>query len=162
MQSVLMYICVGLMLLFGVCAVMNDSILKSAIYLALASASLASLMFLLGATWSAVFELSVCSGLVTVIFISGISLSNEPHNEEERKAINKKRHRFLPALLIIVGAGIVAVVYTIGYTVPPTAAAGADFREILWNTRQADIWGQIAVVLCGGLAVSTLFKGVNR
>ena len=60
-----------LMLVFGIYAVMEHSILRSAIGLALSSAALAVTFYALGAPIASVFELSVCSGLVTVIFISG-------------------------------------------------------------------------------------------
>ena len=33
-----------------------------------------------------------------------------------------------------------------------------DFRETFWNSRQADILGQIAAILAGGIAVVVLFR----
>ena len=65
MEAVI-YICLGLMLICGVLAVMLRSLIKSAI--ALAGASHAGhIMYTLDSVWAAIFELSVCSGLVTVI-----------------------------------------------------------------------------------------------
>lgn len=148
-----------LMLVFGVYAVMDRSILRSAIGLALASACLSVAFYAMGAHFASVFELSVCSGLVTVIFISGISLSHSPKVELQNEYKDKERNKFLPLLLIIIGAALVVLALTLGLT-PQTIQPvdSAKFRDIFWNTRQADVFGQIAAILCGGVAVAVLFR----
>lgn len=162
-MEVVGYICAGLMLCCGTYAVMNRSILRSAIGLALSSAALAALLYALGAKLAAVVELSVCSGLVTVIFIAGISLSHSPKVALQQEYRDRERSRALPFLLIGVGAGLVALALALGYE-SPGIAAELDMRvqEALWNTRQADIWGQIAAILCGGVAVAVLFREERR
>lgn len=155
------YTCLGLMLIFGVSAVMFRSMTKSAIALAAASASLGILMYALGSIWAAVFEISVCSGLVTVIFISAISLSNADKKDLESVYQTKKQMFILPIVLIIGGVLLVLAAMAIHFSLPDgslVAQATEKFQEIFWNTRQADIWGQIIVVLTGTIAVVVLFK----
>ena len=160
METVI-YICLGLTLISGVMAIMLRSMTKSAIALAVSSAMLGLIMYLLGSTWAALFEVSVCSGLVTVIFISAISLSNVEKKDLEKVFEDKKRKRFLPPVLII--SGVVLVVFAIAAKISLPSAntavkAADDLRELLWNSRQVDIWGQIIVILTGSVAVVVLFK----
>ena len=158
-MEVIIYVSLVFLLIFCVMAVMSHSILKSAVYLALASVMLGVIMYVLGAHWAAVFEISVCSGLVTVIFISAISLSKIKHDEIQKLYEHKKRSAFLPAVLIIGGVLIAAAAMAADFTLPDAAAAlSEEFRETLWNTRQADILGQIIAILAGGMAVVVLFQ----
>jgi len=149
------------MLIFGVMAVMFRSMIKSAIALAAASVMLGIIMYELNSVWSALFEVSVCSGLVTVIFISAISLSNTDKKDVEKQYMDKKRMKYLPVIMIVSGIILTVVAMAIGFSPvsPAPAAEVADnFREILWNHRQADIWGQIIVVLTGSVSVVVLFR----
>jgi NADH-quinone oxidoreductase subunit J len=156
----IIYICLGLMLVSGVLAVMFNSLIKSAIALAAASISLGIVLFELGAVWAALFEISVCSGLVTVIFVSAISLSNAEKKDIARQYEDKSRMKLLPFLLIAAGIGLVLAAALAGGLLPPVrpSSSAIDFREIFWNYRQADIWGQIIVVLAGATAVVVLFR----
>jgi len=56
--------------------VMTRSLLRSAIGLALTSVILTIIMFRLNSHFAAVFELSVCAGLISVLFVSTISLTH--------------------------------------------------------------------------------------
>lgn len=156
-------ICAVFMLGFGVYGVVSRSILRSAIGLALASAALASMLFAMGARLAAVFELSVCSGLVTVIFIAGVSLSHSPKVELQTEYRDQERNRYLPVLLISAGAVMVLGGLLLGgEPLVFTADRGGDVREVFWHSRQADVWGQIAAILCGGVAVAVLFREERR
>lgn len=155
------YICLGLMFICGVLAVMFRSMLKSAIALAIASAMLAIIMYLLGSVWAAMFELSVCSGLITVIFISAISLSRTEKKDLPELYEDKKRMAFLPAVLIISGVVLIFIVASQIFWLPaaiPVTEVADTFRKVLWTNRQADIWGQVIVILTGALTVVALFK----
>jgi NADH-quinone oxidoreductase subunit J len=63
--------------LFAIVAIELKDLIKSAISLGVASALLAAIFFLLGAPFAAVFELSVCAGLVTVLLLSAVSMTVE-------------------------------------------------------------------------------------
>lgn len=154
-------ICISLafLLVFCVLAVVSNSLLKSAIFLALASAMLGIIMYLLGAGWAAVIEVSACSGLVTVIFISAISLSKMKKDEVQKLYSDKKRMKYLPVFLIVGGIAIIVLALAKDFTLISTAEkAVEDFRDVFWNTRQADILGQIVTILVGGIAVFVLFR----
>lgn len=160
-MEIIIYICLGLMLIFGVMAVMLHSMTKSAIALAGASAALGIIMYEMGSVWAALIEISVCSGLVTVIFISAISLSNMEKKELEKVYEDKKRMSLLPLILIVSGAVLVIAAVALGGALPNAEHAVSttgDLREILWNNRQADIWGQIIIMITGSAAVVVLFR----
>ena len=75
----------------GICAVLAvhlRDILRAAISLAVLSVVLAAIFFKLGAPYAGAFELSVCAGLVTVLFVAAISSAavkepEQPEQEEE-------------------------------------------------------------------------------
>lgn len=158
MDKIIIYCCLGIMLVCGVLAVMLRSIIKDAICLAAASAALGVIMYTLGATWAAVFEVSVCSGLITVIFISGISLSHDTKSDVRKEYDDTRRMAWLPIVLVAAGAAIMAGAAAIHFNLPVAQQITADFREILWNTRRTDILGQIVVMLTGGTAISVLLR----
>jgi len=161
MDEVVIYICLGLLYVFGILSVMLKSITKSAIALAAGSATLGIIMYTLGYTWAALFEISVCSGLVTVIFISAISLSNTDKKDIERVFDDTRRMSLLPFVLIAAGVILVTAALASGVSLPSAGNAEKaveDLREILWNNRQADIWGQVIVMIAGSLAVVVLYK----
>jgi NADH-quinone oxidoreductase subunit J len=151
----------GLMFIFGIMSVMLHSLIKSAVALAAGSVALGVIMYELGFAWAALFEISVCSGLVTVIIISAVSLSNAEKKEIEKQYEDKARMKYLPALLIISGVVLVVVALATGVTLTtaiPVEPKPDNFREILWTQRQADIWGQIIVIITGATAVVVLFR----
>ena len=56
-------------------AVLSKNMLRSAVALGIGSVALATLFFLLGAPYAGGFELSVGAGLISVLFIIAISLT---------------------------------------------------------------------------------------
>ena len=145
-------------------AVLTRSLLMSAIGLAVASIILTALLFLLNAPLAAVFELSVCAGLITVIFVSAISLT-KPVTRDELKQETKsriKRYWYLPVL-------VVALFIFLGYNmVAPepkllSVYGELDVRNVIWKLRQTDMLGQIILILTGVFGVVVLFKeGFNN
>ena len=147
------------MLLGGLATVMLRQLVKAAIALAFTSVVLCILMFKLAAPWAAVFELSVCAGLITVVFISAISLV-KPATEEERTAhmrFKVRRYFLLPVVLLAVGCGLSYMTIR-----PLPLVAGVevikDMRVLLWGPRALDLLGQILVLLAGVWGVVILFK----
>ena len=148
------------MVLAALWTVMTRSLLKAALGLAVTSAIISIIMFRLASPLAAVFELSVCAGLITAVFISAISLMR-PLTHKETIALSKqriKRYWYLPVIMI--AAGLVLVRFTIpaDFKIPPEAATGLDVRSILWNSRPFDMLGQIIIVLAGALGIAILFK----
>jgi NADH:ubiquinone oxidoreductase subunit 6 (subunit J) len=72
----LVYVVLALVLLGGaVFAVMAENLIRAVVALGLGSVALATLMFLLRAPYAGGFELSVGAGLISVLFIIAISLT---------------------------------------------------------------------------------------
>jgi NADH-quinone oxidoreductase subunit J len=151
-----------LLLLAGVWTVLTLNLLKSAIGLAVTSVILTLLLFLIKAPLAGVFELSVCAGLITVVFISAISLTKPLTGPEarERDRSRIKRFVFLPPLIAVLAWALYALRLHIDLPSLPLPPAGAelDVRQALWNLRRLDLVGQIVIILAGVFGVVILFK----
>lgn len=155
-MNIAIYVCLGAMLLFGFFSVLSRHLINAAISLAAVSAACGVLMYVLGAHTAAIFEVSVCSGLVTVIFISAVSLSN---GDRQASAPEKRAH-LLPIILIAIGAILVIVSLLTGFSLGTRGPVGsaASFDNVFWETRQADIFGQMVAILAGASAIVVFFK----
>ena len=157
-----MVIAIILIILFvisGLLTVMTRSLLKSAIALGLTSAILAIIMFNLNSALAAVFELSVCTGLISVVFISAISLVQR-RTKEEKFRHKKERLRkfiFLPILVIFLGIMLSLTKPDVKIRISEPEK-DKDVRGFMWNQRQLDIIGQILILLAGGIGVVVLFR----
>lgn len=140
-------------------AVMARSLLRSAIWLAMTSVVLTIAMFNFGSPLAAVFELSVCSGLISVLFISTISLTQPLTKDEVLQHMKERLARFWYLPFIIVGIGIVLSFIHIKWNlILPMPEREVDVREVLWSIRQMDLFGQVIILLAGVFAVVILFK----
>jgi len=80
---VAVYVSLGsLVLVSAVAAVVLKNLLRAAVALGVGSAALATLLFLLDAPYAGGFELSVGAGLISVLFIIAISLSESMRSQE--------------------------------------------------------------------------------
>ena len=140
-------------------ASMATALLRATLALALSSALLAVFMFSLGAVWAAVIELSVCAGLISVVFVSVISLTEQRPLKELLAQRKSRLRRFwpLPLLLIAVGVGL-SFVHTPVQIALPLPSGDGDVRTVLWTLRQLDLFGQIMILLAGVFGVLVLFK----
>ena len=155
-MNIAIYICLGCMLVFGFVSVLSRHLISAAISLAAVSAALGVLMYVLGAHTAAIFEISVCSGLVTVIFISAVSLSS---GDKQASAPEKRAH-LLPIILISIGAVLMIAAGLSGFSlnVPGRVANAASFDNVFWETRQADLFGQMVAIIAGASAIVVFFK----
>ena len=72
----LAYILLATIVLFGASiAILSENLIRAAVAMGIGGASLAMLFFLLDAPHAAGFELSVGAGLISVLFILAISLT---------------------------------------------------------------------------------------
>ncbi len=151
---------VTVLVVTAVMAVFAADLLRGAVALALCSVALTLVVFK-SAPLAAVFELSVCAGLITVLFINGISLTT-PRTEEEAKQVVKTHYRkfaLLPLLVIVCGFLLWVNVPRIVTGIPITTVSdGRIVGQILWNTRGLDLIGQITIMLVGVYGVVVLFK----
>ena len=143
--------------------VMARSLLRAALGLALTSAVLSMIMFRLNNPWAAVFELSVCAGLISALFFCVVTITEPLTPEKVRDEANEKfdRFRYLPLLALAVWAFLrfINVDLGIGSSV---AGENADVRHILWANRQLDLVGQIIILLCGVFGIVILLKEMRK
>jgi NADH-quinone oxidoreductase subunit J len=78
---VLDWVAIGTVLVLALLAIHLRDVLKGALALAVLSAILAAMFYRFGASYAAVFELSVCAGLITVLFIAVIALTEAREQE---------------------------------------------------------------------------------
>jgi NADH-quinone oxidoreductase subunit J len=147
-----------LMLIAGLWTVLARDLLQAAIWLGATSLLLALVMFRLQAPLAAVFELSVCAGLITVIFASAIALL-KPRLPAEAVATGKariKRYIALPFLMVLAGVGLFVQGTPTIEKLGTVATGGVG--AVLWNLRQPDLLGQILILTAGAFGVVVLFK----
>jgi NADH-quinone oxidoreductase subunit J len=152
-------IILSVLLLTSLWTAMSRSLLRGGIGLALTSAVLSIIMFRLNSPLAAVFELSVCAGLISVIFITTISLTQPLTMSEVNQRMRQRLIRFWPLPLLVILAGAILVMVKFNIAIPlPVAEIEPDVRLVLWNFRQIDLIGQILVLLAGAFGVVILFK----
>jgi NADH-quinone oxidoreductase subunit J len=75
-MMILAYVALAAVVLVGaIVAVLSRTLLSAAVALGVGSAALATMFFLLNAPYAGGFELSVGAGLISVLFIIAISLT---------------------------------------------------------------------------------------
>ena len=152
-----------LLVVFGFYTVLSKSLLKMAIGLALVSATLTMVLFTMNSPLAAVFELSVCAGLITVVFVSVISLTEAASPKEQERGESRHYARFLPVVALALLAGWATQSAFGGGSFPISRIlSGPDVRQVLWNLRRTDVFGQLAVMFAGIYGVIVLFKGLKH
>jgi len=150
-----------LMTIAALWSVLRGSIIRGAIALAITSIILTIIMFRLNSPLAAVFELSVCAGLITVIFMSTISLTKPLTQKEETARTSSRIRRFWYLPLMVVLAAIVLTLINVQWdnmVVKNLGMENLDARHIIWNLRQNDMLGQVIILLTGVFGVVVLFK----
>ena len=157
MQADLGLLCA--LIIAAVWTVMTRSLLRAAIGLAQVIVILSILMFSLNSVLAAVFELSVCAGLIPVLFISAISLTEPltPREKEEQSRKKMSRFWFLPFLIVTVAA-VLSMVKVRTFVASPPLETVKDARIVLWNLRPLDLIGQMMILLSGAFGIVVLFK----
>lgn len=159
MNDTVLYILLGVLVVASVSTAMIRNVLKAVIALAVVSAVLSIIMYLMNAPLAAVFELSVCAGLITAIFVSTISLTENLDDESGVKA--KKRmtkYIFMPIIVVVVVGIIYIMQPNLDFSYAKSLLPDASIQQTIWKTRSLDIAGQIVVILAGIFGVVILFK----
>lgn len=147
-------IAVGI-LAFAILAISAKRLLISAIWLALTSAMVALMLFLLGAPQIAVIELSVGAGLVTVLFVFAINIAGE-------EVIGLRSALPLPLVWasIVLAAGLILffIFRSLGFVSFPAPTADAVAASVLWQDRYLDFLLQVVLILAGVLGVIGLLS----
>ena len=133
-------------------------LLISAIWLALTSALVALLLYLLGAPHIAVIELSVGAGLVTVLFVFAINISGE--EEFDAETVLPKPYAW-GSIAIAAGLAIFIILKTLGVVSFPVALTKTSL--INWDGRFLDFILQVVLIFAGVLGViGILAPGKNE
>jgi NADH-quinone oxidoreductase subunit J len=149
----------ALTVLAALWTVMTGGLMRSVLGLAATSVFVTLLMFMLGANLAAVFELSVCAGLITVVFVSTVAMTQPAPRAELLDKTRKRLRRYWYLPLILVAAGTALAFLTVDMPlITPPPAAEAEVKELLWKSRQTDLLGQVVVLLAGVMGVIVLFK----
>ena len=146
------------LLLVALATALVADLLVAAIWLALLSVLTTIAMFYLNSPLAAVFELSICAGLITVIFISTISLTRLTSNQEKKTAARTrlKKYIWLPMVILVIG---IALYLTLDINLTlPLLTPETDVRKVIWNLRRFDLLGMLIILLVGVFGVVVLFK----
>lgn len=148
--------------LFSVWAVMARKLLTSAIMLALVSVAVSLIFFDYGAPWAGVFELSVCAGLITVLFVGAVSLIRAA---DEKNPENRSRFHALP--LVLAAFAIASWFYLPAFFAELAAWArpgtgGGTIGLALWDMRRPDLLGQILMLAAGVFVIKSVFPRRNE
>jgi NADH-quinone oxidoreductase subunit J len=87
-EMIIHYLLLVAVVVFVIVAVELKDLMKSAISLAVASALLGIIFYQLSSPYAAVFEISVVAGLITVLFMSTISLTSEKESGDRNEQQN--------------------------------------------------------------------------
>ena len=138
---------------------MTTRLLRSAVGLAITSAILSILIFRLASPIAAVFELSVCAGLIFAIFIISITVTQRVSPEEFIVRKKERLLKFWPLPIIVIAAAIILtqVHFQTTFNLPAQTEVN-NVKIILWNLRHLDLLGQIVILLTGAFGVVILFK----
>jgi NADH-quinone oxidoreductase subunit J len=71
------------------------------------------------------------------------------------------RFMYLPVLIIIVGVGLSLLKVDLNFQLP-TPEIETDARKVLWNLRDLDLLGQLAIIMTGIFGVIILFREMRR
>jgi NADH-quinone oxidoreductase subunit J len=152
----LLWVLLGLMVVLSVgCCIFKD-LLYVAISLATISVILALVLFNFGANIAGVFELSVCAGLITVLFIATVSLTTD----SDQKVETRIPTYFVP-LFVLIFIGIdYFIIQWLSHSMPATVEAhpAGTFQKVFWELRSADILGQVALIGAGVFGILSLFR----
>ncbi len=143
--------------LLAMWAVMARRLLASAIMLALVSVTVSLIFFSFRAPWAAVFELSVCGGLITILFIGAVSLVRL---EDEKRPGSRARFYALPlaaAIFAIAGWFYLPAFFAELADGAKIAPGGGYLGITLWSLRRPDLLGQLVMLAAGVFMIKSVF-----
>jgi len=127
-------------------------LILSTIWLACTSALLATMLYRLGAPQVAVMELSVGSGLVTVLFVFAFSIVGE---------ITQDPKGIVPRPLVWgLSLGMVLLMgwFILPLTDSRSPIAMESFTTVLWDQRSLDVLAQIVLIFSGVIGLLGLLS----
>ncbi len=129
-------------------------LLDVTIWLALTSALVAALLYLLGAPEVAVIELSVGAGLVTVLFVYAFSIVGEATFDQETRLPRPLIWGLILAISLLLGGFVLPLA-------PQPAAESGSFAQTLWQQRGLDVIAQVILIFSGVMGLLGLLSDTN-
>jgi uncharacterized MnhB-related membrane protein len=143
------YVLLGVgILICAILAILSRRLLISAIWLAVTSALVAVMIYLLGAPHIAVIELSVGAGLVTVLFVFAINIAGE--DTAKLKSLLPKPLAI--GSIVLASALAIYLILHLAGIINLTQITASE-SMILWQERYADFLLQIVLIFSGVLGV---------
>ena len=148
-----------LLILFTLLVVVSSRLLFAAISLAATSILVTILMFMMDSPLAAVFELSICAGLITVIIMTTINFVKPLTHEDLLKTRKRRFKRYigLPIILVLIGLTVPIMIKPITLKLPEIIKE-TNVLNVLWNFRQTDLLGQAILILIGVFGILVLFR----
>ena len=113
---------------------------------------------------AAVFELSICAGLITVVIMTTINFV-KPLTQKDLLKTRKRRFKKyvgLPIVLAIIGLLASITIKPIALKLPKIIQE-TNVLNVLWDFRQTDLLGQSILLLIGVFGILVLFReGQNK
>jgi NADH-quinone oxidoreductase subunit J len=161
-MTIVDFILLGLLVLAALWAVMSVRLILSVIGLAAVSVIVSILMFRLSAPTAAMFELSVCAGLISVIFFVAVSFTKRLTQEDVRTRRRERLRKTVWLPFLLIGLAVLMAALLRNPAVRAVPVPGGDARALLWGSRHLDLLGQIVVLLAGAFGVVVLFKDMKK
>lgn len=157
----ILYLMIYFIIIGGVVgAIISKKLLNSAIMLAITSIGVSLLLFGYSAPWAAVFELSVCAGLITVLFISAVSLVKNEEDTTKEKQIKYSVFPLILSAVVIISAILIPeyfeklTIYVNQYKTSQEHKIG----DIIWAIRGVDVIAQITILAAGIFSVKHILS----
>jgi NADH:ubiquinone oxidoreductase subunit 6 (subunit J) len=142
------YVLLVIGLLFcAIQAIRAARLLTAALWLAGVSAFLAIFLFAIGAPEISVIELSVGTGLVTVLLVFAISLTGESDAGAPAPVPRPLAWGLTILLLLTLGW------LTVPWLMPRPPARQYSFASVLWQQRGLDVLVQVMLIFTGALGI---------
>ena len=147
----------SVLVFFAILAIILKDNLLSILSLAVVSALLAVSFFQLRAPVAGVFELSVGSGLVTVLAVLTISFIQSKKEKKEKK--EKTGARWVVFILAIAALSFLfLLLINRNFVLLPLKTVWNEAGNTLWKERSFDLFPQMLVVIAGVLGIITLLR----
>lgn len=147
MQKAIFIFIIAEAIMGAILAIRAKRLLISALWLASVSSLLAIIFYLLGAQLVAVLELSVGSGLVTVLFVFAISVSGDEATSGKSVVPSPLALGLVIASYVIIGIMIFNPNFEIA------AQASGDVSTVIWQDRSLDMIAQMILIFAGTLGL---------
>lgn len=159
-EYILIYV---IIVISAVMAVTARKLLNSAIMLAILSIGITIILFKYNAPWAAVFELSVAAGLITVLFVSAVSLVKDKEDEIKEKRIKYTLFPLIAIIFVLLSAITVPdYMMNLFSFAAQTPGKQEPIGKLIWLYRGMDIIGQITILTASVFVIKHILPRTKK